>query len=186
MTCVLDPELNPDDTALFYHIYRRASEYLATRGHLPPMAFFRAGVLPRLPTLKPGQVAMLEIEMPGNDTGKDCVAEMLRQFARRADADLVILVLESWMIKPNAEEARYIQRSGRFQVRPSQHPQRIEIVFISVSKPGGQNWSAWIEISRDACGRPSIPADPPSLEYLTADGRFANILGGNGNLPSRS
>ena len=129
MTCVLDPELNPDDTALFYHIYRRASEYLATRGHLPPMAFFRAGVLPRLPTLKPGQVAMLEIEMPGNDTGKDCVAEML---------------------------------------------------------PGGQNWSAWIEISRDACGRPSIPADPPSLEYLTADGRFANILDGNGNLPSRS
>jgi hypothetical protein len=129
---------------------------------------------------------MLKIEMPGNDAGKDCLVEALRQFARRADAGLAILLLESWMIKPNAEEAQHIQRHGEFLVRPSVHPQRIEIVFISVSKPGGQNWSAWVEISRDVCGRPSIPADPPSLEYLQADGRFANILDGNGDRPSLS
>src|SRR2546427_10471016 len=101
---------------------------------------------------------------------------MLREFAHRADADLGILLLESWMVKPNDEEARFIQRFGQFLVRPSQHPQRIEIVFISVSKPGGQNWSAWVEISRDLNRRPSIPTDPPRLEYLKAEGRIANIL----------
>lgn len=186
MMCLDDPELNPDETALFHHIYGRAAKYLATRGCLPPLAFFRAGVLPRLPALKPGKVAMLEIEMPGNDAGKDCVVEVLRQFARRADADLAILLLESWMVKPNDDEARYIQRFGQFLVRPSQHPHRIEIVFISVSKPHGQNWSAWVEISRDLNGRPSIPTDPPQLEYLKADGRFANILDGDGSRPSLS
>jgi hypothetical protein len=144
MTCLVDPELNPDETGLFHHIYRRAGQQLATRGNLPPLAFFRVGVLPRLPQAKPGEVAMLEVEMPGTDAGKDCTVEVLRQFARRVDADLVILLLESWMIKPNPDEARYIQRFGQFLVRPSQHPQRIEIVFISVSKPGGHNWSAWV------------------------------------------
>ena len=123
--------------------------------------------------------------MPGNDDGKDFVVEMLRQFARSADADLALLSFESWYVKPDEEEARYIQRFGEFLVRPSQHPRRREIVFISVSKPGGRNWSAWVEISRDVCGRPSIPSDPPKLEYLRAEGRFANILD-NGNHPSLS
>ena len=142
MMCLDDPELSPDETGLFHHVYRRAAQLLAVRGQLPPLAFFRAGMLPRLPRLKPGQVAMMETEMPASDDGKDCIVEILRQFARSADADMVILLLESWMIKPNGEEARYIQRFGQFLVRPSQHPQRIEIVFISVSKPGGHNWSA--------------------------------------------
>jgi len=111
---------------------------------------------------------------------------MMQEFARRADADMAILMLESWMIKPNEEEARYIKEHGEFLVRPSQHPKRIEIILISVSKPGGQSWSAWVEISRDANGRPSIPTTMPTLEYLQNEGRFANILDGNGNQPSLS
>jgi hypothetical protein len=186
MKCLLDPELNPDETALFHHIYRGAAQYLATRGKLPPLAFFRAGLRPRLPSLPPGRVAIVEMEMPHSDDGKDSMVEMLRQFARSADADMAVLLLESWMIKPTEEEAKQIQRMGQFLVRPSQHPHRIEIVFVSVSKPGGQNWSAWVEISRDPTGRPSIPATPPRLEYLQADGRFANILDGNGDQPSLS
>ena len=157
MTCLVNPELNPDETALFHQIYRRSAEYLATRGNLPPLAFVRAGVLPRMPGLTPGGIAIVEMEMPGNDTGKDCMVE-----------------------------AKHIQRFGQFLVRPSQHPQRFEIVFISVNKPGGRNWSAWVEIQRDRNGRPSIPADPPQLEYLEAAGRFANILDGNGDHPSQS
>ena len=110
----------------------------------------------------------------------------MQEFARRADADLAILLFESWMIKPNAEEAQYIKEHGQYLVRPSEHPNRIEIVLVSVSKPGGHGWSAWVEISRDVNGRPSIPAELPSLEYLQSDGRFANILDGNGDQPSRS
>jgi hypothetical protein len=186
MTCLVDPELNSDETALFHLIYRRSAEYLATRGNLPPLAFFRAGLLPRMPGLPPGKVAIVEMDMPNNDHGKDCMVEVLRQFARSADADMAVLLLESWMIKPTEEEAKHIQRFGEFLVRPSVHPQRIEIVFISVSKPGVRNWSAWVQISRDRNGRPSIPTSPPQLVYLQAAGRFANILDGNGDRPSLS
>lgn len=186
MKCLIDPELKPVETALVHHIYHRAAETLAKHGHLPPAAFFRVGLQPQLPGLKPERIVALRLDMPGNDVGKDAVAEMMHEFARRADADLAILMLESWMIKPNEEEARYIKEHGEFLVRPSQHPQRIEIILISVTKPGGQSWSAWVEISRDISGRPSIPSEMPALEYLQCDGRFANILDGNGDRASLS
>ena len=80
------------------------------------------------------------------------------------------------MVKPSAEEAKYMKEHGEFSVRPSQHPDRIEIVLINVSKPGGHSWSAWVEIHRDGTGAPSIAPEPPALEYLRSEGRFANIL----------
>lgn len=186
MRCLVDPELNRGETDLFHHIYRCAAESLPKVGHLPPTAFFRAGPRVSLPGLKPGNIAAMQLDMPGHDAGKDVLAQMIRDFARHADADLTILLLESWMIKPNAEEAEYIKEHGEFLVRPSQHPNRIEIVMVSVSKPGGHNWSAWAEIQRDGNGVPSIAAEPPALEYLKSDGRFANILDGVGSQPSLS
>ena len=186
MKCLIDPELKPGETALVQFIYRRAAETLTNKGNLPPAAFFRVGPAPRLPGMKPGNIAALKLDMPGNDPGKDAVAAMLQGFARQADADLAILMLESWMVKPNAEEARYIKEHGEFRVRPSQHPDRIEIILISVSKPGGQSWSAWVEIRRDGSGRPSIPVEMPALEYLRNEGRFANLLDGDDSRPSQS
>jgi len=129
MKCLVDPELNRDETDLFHRIYRLAAKTLSEVGHLPPAAFFRVGSRVGLPGLTPGNVAALKLEMPGTDDGKDMLAQMLREFAGRADADLAILLLESWMVKPNAEEAQYIKEHGEFSVRPSQHPNRIEIVF---------------------------------------------------------
>ena len=186
MRCLIDPELKPGETALVHHIYNRAAEALTKVGHLPPAAFFRVGPDPGLPDMKPGNIAALRLEMPGHETGKDALAMIMREFARRVDADLAILMLESWMVKPNEEEARHIKEHGESLVRPSQHPQRIEIVLISVSKPGGHNWSAWAEIQRDSKGAPSIAAEPPALEYLQSEGRFANILDGDGDQPSLS
>ena len=176
MQCRIDPELNHAETDLFQHIYRLAAKTLSKVGHLPPAAFFRVGPCVGLPGLTPGNVAALKLDMPGTEDGKNALAGMLREFAGRADADLAILLLESWMVKPNAEEARYIKEHGEFSVRPSQHPDRIEIVLISVSKPGGHSWSAWVEIQRDGHGAPSIASEPPPLEYLRSEGRFANIL----------
>lgn len=178
MQCLINPELKPGEIALVQFIYRRAAATLAKAGHLPPAAFFRIGPKPSLPEMKPGNIAALRLDMPGTDDGKDALAAMMQEFARRADADLAILLFESWMVKPDAEEAQYIKEHGEFLVRPSQHPNRIEIVLISVSKPGGQSWSAWAEISRDTSGRPSIPADLPPLEYLQNEDRFANLLDG--------
>lgn len=92
------------------------------------------------------------------------------------------MVLESWMVKPNEEEAAYIQKHGEFRVRPSQHPNRIEIVLFSLSKANGDSWSAWVEITRSAAGKPSIPVLPPKLEYLRSEGRFANLFEEGGEL----
>ena len=186
MRCLIDPELKPSETDLVHFIYQHAAKTLTKVGHLPPAAFFRVGPAARVPEMKPGNIAALRLDMPGHDAGKDALAAMMQEFAKSADADLAILLLESWMVKPDADEAQYIKAHGEFRVRPSQHPNRIEIILVSVSKPGGQSWSAWVEISRDACGRPSIPADPPPLEYLRNEGRFANILDGNGDWSSGS
>lgn len=186
MRCLVDPELTRVETELFHHIYRRAAKALPQDGHLTPGAFFRAGPRSRLPGLKPGNIAGLNLEISGTDDGKDAFAQMLREFAKHADADLAILVFESWMIKPNEEEAQYMKERGEFLVPPSQHPQRIEIVLFSVDKPGGHNWSAWTEIQRNGNGVPSITAVPPALEYLQSQGRFANILDDTGVRPSLS
>ena len=176
MQCLVDPELNRVETDLFHHIYRLAAKTLPRIGQLPPTAFFRVGSRAALPGLTPGNIAALKLDMPGTEDGKDVLAQMLREFAGRADAELAILLLESWMVKPNAEEAKYMKEHGEFSVRPSQHPDRIEIVLINVSKPGGHSWSAWVEIHRDGTGAPSIAPEPPALEYLRSEGRFANIL----------
>lgn len=186
MQCLVDPELNRRETDLFHHIYRHAAESLPKVGHIPAAAFFLVGPRVVLPGMKPGHIAALQLDMPRHDAGKDALAQTIRAFARHVDAELSILLLESWMIKPDEDEAAYIKKHGEFLVRPSQHPNRIEIVLISVSKPGGHNWSAWVEIHRDGNGVPSIAADPPTLEYLKSDGRFANILDGVGNQPSLS
>jgi hypothetical protein len=176
MKCLVEPELKQGETDLIQTIYRLATKVLSEHGSLPPAAFFRAGPRARLLGLKPGHVAAVKLDMPGTDDGKDVVAQFLKEFARRADADLSVLLFESWMVKPNEEEAQYIKEHGEFLVRPSQHPDRIEIVLISVNKPGHQNWSAWVEIQRDVKGNPSIPSELPPLEYLQSEGRFSGIL----------
>lgn len=186
MKCLIDPELNRGEMELFHHIYRMAAKTISQVGHLPPAAFFRAGPRVSLPGIKPGNIAALKLEMPGTDSGKDALARMLRGFAHRADADLNIMLLESWMVKPNDEEAEYIKEHGEFRVRPSEHPDRIEIILISISKPGGHSWSAWVEIQRDGNGAPSIATEPPSLSYLKSEGRFANILDDTGMQASLS
>jgi hypothetical protein len=159
---------------------------LSLKGQLPPLAHFRAGLSPDVPGMNTGDIATVAIDMPGSDAGKDFVATMLRKVARKMDADLIILQLESWMVKPSPQEAEHYQKHHEFTVRPSQHPDRIEIILLSVSKPGGQQWSTWVEIQRDAQGRPSIPAEPPALEYLTAEGRFGNLFAEDGYRPSKS
>jgi hypothetical protein len=102
------------------------------------------------------------------------------------DADMVQLFLRSLLAIMPTEEFERTRRFGQSVVSLSQDLQQVEVVLISVQKPGGRDWSAYVEINRDPNGRPSIPGDPPQLEYLETVGRFANILDGNGDHPSLS
>lgn len=171
-----DPVPTEKELALFRHIYAKAAQLLAQDGGLQPVAFFRVGPAPRMQGPKPGMIVPVQMDMPGNDQGKDVLAEILRDLTRKLDADLVLLVLESWMVKPDPAEAEYMMREGCFPVRPSQHPNRIEIVLFALEKPGGQQWSCWVEIQRDANRRPVIPVAPPPLEHLQSEGRFGNLF----------
>jgi hypothetical protein len=176
MTCLIDPEPTSDELSLYHRIYSKAAQLLTRDGGLQPVAFFRVGNKPILHGPTKGMIIPLKMDMPRSDAGKDAVAEALRHVRKDLDADLVLMVLESWMVKPNEEEAAYIQKHGEFKVPPSQHPNRIEIVLFSLTKANGDDWSCWAEIKRDATGKPSILALPPKLEYLRSKGRFANLF----------
>jgi hypothetical protein len=186
MNNVLDPEMTRDEMKLVHHLYKHAAQILSEDGYLLPVVHFRAGLAPQIAGMQAGELATLVIEMPSSDAGKDYVAGMLRDVARKTDADMVVLLFESWMIKPDSEEMEFFQRHREFQVRPSAHPKRIEIILLSVSKPGGQQWSAWVEIQRDARGNPLIPAYPPPLEFVEATGRFSNLFAEDDYHPSKS
>jgi hypothetical protein len=183
MKCLIDPEPNGNELSLFHRIYHKAAELLHRDGRLEPVAFFRAGASPSIPGLKHGMLVRANIEIPDSDDGKDAAAEELRDFVKQTDSDLVLLVLESWMVKPTEEEAAYFKQEGSFPVRPSKHPNRIEIVLFSLEKPGGDQWSVWVAIQRDGEGKPSIPAEPPKLEYLRSCGRFGNLFSDQDAVP---
>ena len=176
MTCLTDPEPTVAELSLFHRIYTKTVQLLHRDGEVQPVAFFRAGEHPRLQGPTKGMIVPVGMDMPGSDVGKDAIAEVLRHLVKDLDADLVLMVLESWMVKPSPEEAEYWKKEGCFQVMPSKHPHRIEIVFFTLSKPNGDNWSAWVEIHRDHNGKPSIPEQPPKLEYLKSGGRFGNLF----------
>jgi hypothetical protein len=176
MTVLVDPEPNGKELSLFHRIYQSATQILAKDGRLDPVAFFRIGAHPKLSGIPQGTIVPVQMDMPGSDVGKDAIAQALRHLVKQTDAELVLMVLESWMVKPTDEEAEYFKREGCFQVMPSKHPNRIEIVLFSLCKPNGDNWSGWVQITRDENRRPSIPAEPPKLEYLKSAGRFGNLF----------
>jgi hypothetical protein len=183
MNCIVDPEPTEAELKLFHRIYHTAVRLLTTDGGLQPVAFFRIGAHPKLPGVPHGMIVPVQMDMPGNDIGKDAIAEVLRQLVKETDAELVLMVLESWMVKPTAEEAEYFKREGCFQVAPSKHPHRIEIVLFSLSRSTGESWSTWVEIQRDAHNQPSIPDQPPKLEYLKTGGRFGNLFEDDEEVP---
>jgi len=176
MTVLIDPEPTEKELSLFNRIYESATQILAKVGNLEPVAFFRTGEHPQLPGIPHGMIVPCQMDMPGTDSGKDALAHVLRDLVHKTDADLVLLVLESWMVKPSEQEAQYFKREGCFQVMPSKHPNRIEIVLFSLSKSNGDSWSAWVQIQRDSSNHPSIPEQPPKLEFLRSGGRFGNLF----------
>ena len=176
MTVLIDPEPTEKETWFFHRIYESAAQLLSKHGQLEPIGFFRTGEHPQLPGMPQGMIVPIQMDMPGTDAGKDALAQVLRELVKKTDADLVLLVLESWMIKPSETETNYFKQEGCFQVPPPQHPNRMEIVLFSLSKSSGESWNAWVEIHRDQNNRPSLPEQPPKLEFLKSGGRFGNLF----------
>jgi len=176
MTVLIDPEPTEKELWLFQRIYESAAQILTKEGHLEPVAFFRTGKNPPLSQIPTGMIVPVQMDMPDSDTGKEALAQVLRDLVKKMAADLVLMVLESWMVKPSETESQYFQHEGCFQVPPSQHPNRMEIVLFSLTKSNGDSWSAWVAIHRDPHNQPSIPEHPPKLEYLKTGGRFGNLF----------
>ena len=158
--------------SFFEGIYKISAGLLAKEGSLAPVAFFRSG--PKASVVPPGVMVPVLLQMPADGDVKDALAHGLRDMVRKVDADLTLMVLESWLVRPTKSESEQILKSG-LKVRPSQHPDRVEVVMYSLNTPTGC-WGATAEIKRDAAGNPSIPAKPPVLEAAIAGGRFGNLF----------
>ena len=159
--------------ALFEGVYKTSVGLLASEGELAPVAFFRSGAKASL--VPPGVMVPVLLEIPGGGFAKDGLAHVLRDVVRKVDAELTLMVLESWMVRPTKSESQQILKGGGLNVRPSERPDRVEVVLYSLNTPTGC-WGATVEITRDAAGKPSIPATPPILAEATAGGRFGNLF----------
>ena len=165
--------LNEKEAELYRDIYEATTKTINRFGSTPPMAFITVGNNCQLPgSPKPGSIVGVELEIPEN--GKDAVAAFLKHFCKKADAQCALLVLESWMSCPTPEQAAEYKRTGEFP-RPSQDPNRKEIVMFSLQRKG-QAFCGFVPIQRTSLGIASIPEVAPELDFDNSEGRFSGLL----------
>jgi len=153
--------MTPND--FFEKIRPQIKEVMEAEGRVPMTAFFLWN--------KTSTIKLLPIpEALSNDASfKDLIQKVLRNFIQKEKPDLMILVMEVWMLKTkNQTEMDRIGPEGI-----SEHPGRDEAVFVTGENAfGTTSWSA--PISRDDSGKPTLG----EFENLGTDikGRFAHLF----------
>ena len=87
---------------------------------------------------------------------KDLFAVAVRSAARALGATTVALVMEAWMVQPEAinEPLNRAKIDALLDMAPSEHPDRVEIVTVTVeTKNGTTAYTAPIERDADGKGR---------------------------------
>ncbi|MCS6860750.1 MAG: hypothetical protein NZT92_10580 [Abditibacteriales bacterium] len=171
------PHLDEDALSLLEHVYSTASEILQRDGQVLSIAFFRVGPNAQIPPAildaypdveppEPGTVAMLPL-LTGDDEEKDLSAAAMWTAFEMLDADLVVQVSESWVVKATNPDVD-------LSIPPRLHPDRTEALVLIAHKRGGRAWTVIAPIQRDANGKPSIPAQMPAPQFADSmRGRFA-------------
>jgi len=171
------PHLDEDALSLLEHVYDTASEILQRDGQVLSVAFFRIGPNAQMPQAildahpdveppEPGTVAMLPL-LTGDDEEKDLSAAVMWTAFEVLDADLVVQVSESWVVKATNPDVD-------MNIPPRMHPDRTEAIVLIAHKRGGRTWTVIAPIERDADGKPSIPEQMPEPQFAdSVQGRFA-------------
>jgi len=100
-----------------------------------------------------GRKAVVHAPDLPSDAVKDRVAAAVREFARRAKPVAIATACESWMVmEPLADTTTPRQALDAPPLVPSEHPRRIEAVFVSVESSTGGVEAAFARILREQPG----------------------------------
>jgi hypothetical protein len=177
MSTTPSPHLDEDALALMRHVYEVASENLKRDGQLLSVAFFRVGPNAQMPPgmtaegedvklPEAGSILMIPLHM-ADEQEKDFSAALIQFAADTLDADLIVHVSESWVVKATSPEID-------IAIPPRMHPDRTEAIVLIAHKRGGRRWTVIATIERDKAGKPSIPLEMPEPEFTDKiEGRFA-------------
>ena len=114
-----------------------------------------------------------ECEIWANDIAKDIICEAVRSLASAHDAIGLIHICEAWMRMATTEEIK----SGDFNPRASQHPDRKEILSVAAYTRKNQRCYGYIIHRNDDQTIRNLEKMPAwGKTEVTGEGRFAECL----------
>lgn len=145
---------------------------------VPPGAFlltFREGSF---------SIGLLDLEdVMTDDRGKDIAHEIIRAACNEFKPFAVAFVSEGWMVKGEKQDMKdLLDEDGNMKVRPMNHPERIETVFINFETYEKVGMVSW-EIVREEGKEPRL--EPLAIltekewqekKGLKVQGRFTGFL----------
>jgi hypothetical protein len=138
----------------YHQIKRLASERFLEQGHLEATMFIARG----------SRMYEIEFPMPPDSSARDALAALaaiMRQMAK--GADYVAVALECWF------------GEGQSDLRPSERPDRKEILWVILETASGQQW-----VALNTIVRVGDTVDLQGWEDVSdgqVTGRFANLYG---------
>lgn len=114
-------------------------EFLQEDGHLEPIAF----IFKESDNTK---IAIPIGSLLSDETSKDMLPHYLYEICHQYNPDAVIMIVESWMVKADNQED--FQKIGR----PSEHPNRVEAINMTIQLRDGNGYMKNSEIKRDKNG----------------------------------
>ena len=145
----------PKVSAVVQDLYDTIRRNLSSISTLPPRHYLFTN----------GKVLVLPLQM-ANEAEKDMSAALIRQANTAVKPDFTITLSEVYMVK--VDDGKVPEQ------RPSQHPERIEAVALSVAWRGGASLVIG-EIRQLAGNARYIDEDPEVITGVT-DGRFSQPL----------
>jgi hypothetical protein len=168
----------PDDAHAVQYIELSNLPHVPTAHELVQIASAHAGrMIAQFGRLAPLYHAVrsngTHVVLPPPTDDKDTSNELVRALFEQLDVDRYVYVDEAWRCTSTDEQQlrAYMAQHGSLE----DHPDRTEMVMISVETVGEQLW-AHHEIKRDPHGRPTLGPLEIEPSAVRAEGRMVGLL----------
>ena len=105
---------------------------------------------------------------------KQKAAEDLKNIFRKVKAIRYVFMLESWMVRTTKDKPSDLESIESGEIRPSQHPDREEVIIIYGEDLGEKSQITILKINRPADGEPFLT----TLEETEALEKFSGLFCG--------